>query len=492
MRNTQPSTELPQMARAVSVRRLFRHGNRREQLTIAALWLASLAASIGLGLASVIYKWSGLPLELGGTELYITVYPPLVICLLWTLTCGWWWGAIPAYLATLTLALYGGMPWPWALMFSAANPLGFAVMGLGYRAIAISRNLTSIGAMLFYVQLSFVASIFSSSGALVWCYTNRIDSTALLPIWQGWWLGAFLQSVFLCAPAMAVLWPRLERWQQARPQLLADAGADPRGSVLRLLGCVAIGVLIYGFVTLKLADNLLQVQAAGIPAALARSLEVARDTTWAFYWVFALIIVFIAVFGYHMFIHWQTLTNKLLSDLRHANQRLYMLAGTDSLTGLHNRRVADERIAAEWQRAQRLGLQAALVMIDIDHFKQINDRHGHPTGDEAIRILASEIRALSREIDSACRYGGEEFLIILPQADADGAHTFAERLRTSVAAIPVPSEHGAFHFTVSVGIALFDAEESGHDAWIERSDSALYQAKREGRNRVVSPAAVNV
>ncbi|MYM88706.1 diguanylate cyclase [Rugamonas sp. FT82W] len=492
MRHSQPSADLPQMARALSVRRLFREGSRREVWSISALWLLSLAASIGLGLASVVYKWSGLPIHLGGLALYITVYPPLVICLLWTLTCGWWWGAVPAYLATLTLALYGGMPLSWALMFSAANPLGFAVMGLGYRAIAISRNLSSLGAMLFYVQLSFVGAIFSSSGALVWCYTNRIDSTALLPIWQGWWLGAFLQSVFLSAPVMAVLWPHLERWQQARPQLLVEAGTDPRGSVLRLLGCVTIGVLVYGFVTLQLADNLLHAQSAGIPAALARALEVARDTTWAFYWVFALIVVFIAVFGYHMFIHWQTLTNKLVTDLRHANQRLYMLAGTDSLTGLHNRRVADERIAAEWQRAQRLGLQAALVMIDIDHFKQINDRHGHPVGDEAIRILASEIRALSREIDCACRYGGEEFVVLLPQADAEGAYVFAERLRTRVAAVPVASERGAFHFTVSVGIALFDAADVSHEGWIERSDSALYRAKRNGRNQVVSEAHVAV
>ncbi|MBV6321828.1 diguanylate cyclase [Duganella violaceipulchra] len=489
MKHSQPPSELPQMARAVSVRRLFRHGDRAEQRTIAALWLLSLAASIGLGLASVIYKWSGLPVRLGGVELYITVYPPLVICLLWTLTCGWWWGAIPAYLATLTLALYGGMPLPWALLFSGANPLGFAVMGLGYRAISASRRLTSVGAMLLYVQLAFVGAIFSSSGALVWCYTNRIDSTALLPIWQGWWLGAFLQSVLLCAPVLALMWPHLERWQQQRPQLLVESSRDPRGSVLRWLGCVTIGVLVYGFVTLQLADNLLQAQAAAIPAGLARALEVARDTTWAFYWVFALIVVFIAVFGYHMFIHWQTLTNQLLADLRHANQRLYMLAGTDSLTGLHNRRVADERIAAEWLRAQRLGAQAALVMIDIDHFKQINDRHGHPVGDEAIRVLATAIRALSREVDCACRYGGEEFVIILPQADAEGAYYFAERLRSRVAAAPVASEHGVFHFTVSVGIALVNPADPGHEAWIERSDHALYRAKRDGRNRVVAAAA---
>jgi diguanylate cyclase (GGDEF)-like protein len=472
-------------ARALSMRRLLRDGAPHERKLVFGLWLLSLAASIALGLATVILHWSGLPVRLGGIELYVTVYPPPVICMLWTLTCGWWWGAVPGYLATLMLALYSGMPPGWTLLFSAANPLGFAVVALGYRAIPISRHLHNPGSVLFYLQLAFVGAIFSSSGALVWCYTNRIGSTALLPIWQGWWLGAFLQSVVIVAPLLAVLWPHIERWQSARRYLLVKPGADPRRSVLRLLGCVSGGVLLYGYATLQLADRLLLAQSAGIPPGLAAVMAVVRDTTWAFYWVMALIVAFIAFFGYQMFVHWQSLTNQLLDELRVANQRLYTLAGTDSLTGLHNRRVADERIAAEWQRARRLGHGAALLMIDIDHFKCINDSHGHPVGDEAIRMLAAEIRAMTRDIDSACRYGGEEFLIILPQVDAEGAHAFAERLRLRVAELPVACAGGTLHITISLGIALFDAAEQTHQRWIERSDHALYQAKRDGRNRVV-------
>ncbi|MES2352369.1 MAG: GGDEF domain-containing protein [Pseudomonadota bacterium] len=235
--------------------------------------------------------------------------------------------------------------------------------------------------------------------------------------------------------------------------MLVKPGADPRRPVLRLLGCVSSGVLLYGYATLQLADRLLLAQSGGISPGLAAVMAVVRDTTWAFYWVMALIVAFIAFFGYQMFVHWQSLTNQLLDELRVANQRLYTLAGTDSLTGLHNRRVADERIAAEWQRARRLGHGAALLMIDIDHFKRINDGHGHPVGDEAIRMLAAEIRAMTRDIDSACRYGGEEFLIILPQVDAEGAHAFAERLRQRVAELPVACAGGTLHITISLGIA---------------------------------------
>jgi hypothetical protein len=223
-------------ARALSIRRLLRDGAPHECKLVFGLWLLSLAASIALGLATVVLHWSGLPVRLGGIELYVTVYPPLVICMLWTLTCGWWWGAVPGYLATLMLALYSGMPPGWALLFSAANPLGFAVVALGYRAIPISRHLHNPGSVLFYLQLAFVGAIFSSSGALVWCYTNRIGSTALLPIWQGWWLGAFLQSVVIVAPLLAVLWPHIERWQ-SRGGICWSSRAPIRAA--RCCGCWA-------------------------------------------------------------------------------------------------------------------------------------------------------------------------------------------------------------------------------------------------------------
>lgn len=328
--------------RALSPVLVWRHASRSERLLVFVLWVLLCAASIGLGLASVIWQWSGLPLAFGGVEVYVTVYPPLLICLLLTLTWGWWWGAIPAYASTLTLALYAGMPLPWALLFACANPLGLAIMVIGYQAIAARRDLRDARSLLFYVQLSFVGSIFSSSGALIWSYTNHIDSTALLPIWQGWWLGGFLQSVLMVGVLMALLWPRVQRWQSEHGPWMAAATTDSRRSVLHLLGSVTAGVLIYGFVTIQLASRQVELARPDGGDVLAHAVAVMQQTTWVFYWVFSLNILFIAFFGYQLFIQWQKATDQLLGELHRANLGLEMLAHIDGLSGLLNRRAMDE------------------------------------------------------------------------------------------------------------------------------------------------------
>jgi hypothetical protein len=122
--------------RTLSPTKLWQYGNTKEKVVIFGSWLLLTLVSVGLGLASVMKSWSGLPLNFGGVMIYITIYPPLLICLFRTLSCGWRWGALPAYCATLTLALYAGMPWPWALLFACANPLGFAIISVGYQACA--------------------------------------------------------------------------------------------------------------------------------------------------------------------------------------------------------------------------------------------------------------------------------------------------------------------------------------------------------------------
>jgi hypothetical protein len=170
------------------------------------------------------------------------------------------------------------MPWPWASIFAYANPLGLAIMTVGYRAIAVRRNLRDLSSLPLYVQLSFVTRVFSSSGALIWWYTNRINRTALLPIWQGLWLGAFLQGIFLVVPAMALAWPRIERWQSGRPELLNVQGDSPRRPVLRLLGAISSGVLAYGFVTIQLAGGQLERAASGAGGSIAQAVAVMQQT----------------------------------------------------------------------------------------------------------------------------------------------------------------------------------------------------------------------
>lgn len=167
-----------------------------------------------------------------------------------------------------------------------------------------------------------------------------------------------------------------------------------------------------------------------------------------------------------------------------ARGQLLQLSRTDRLTGLWTRGYWDERCNEEWQRARRNGEEVSLVMFDIDHFKRINDTYGHPTGDEAIRLVARLFKEHSRETDICGRYGGEEFVAVLPDTNAAGAQIYCERLRQAVAAqsIPAPGEQ-AVQFTISLGIAeLDDATASAHQ-WLERADQALYRAKTGGRNQ---------
>ncbi len=452
--------------------KLWRHGGVREKTMVAVVWLALLAACVTLGVMTVALRWSGLPLSFGGVTVYITVYPPLLVCLLLTMMLGWWWGAVPAYVSTLVLALYADMPVQWALLFACANPLGFAVMTIGYRALAMRRDLRSPTALLYYIQLCFVSSIFSSAGALIWTYTNRLAPGAQLPIWQGWWLGAFLESVLLGGPLLAMLWPAWERWQQNHEHLMRGRRGSRR-AVLRMMATVALGVLLYGFVTIRMAE-----------ADAARAPDVFRQTVWIVYFVFSTILVFSAFFGYQLFSHWQDSTDDLLSELQRMNTDLARLATTDSLTGLLNRRAGDRQLDAEWQRARRSGRPAALILLDIDHFKLVNDRHGHPGGDAALRMLAHCIRDTMREVDMAARYGGEEFIVLLPDTPRDGVLAFAERLRACVAATEVVHDGRAFHCSISLGVALSDPFEPSYEHWVRRADQALYRAKHDGRNCV--------
>ncbi len=175
------------------------------------------------------------------------------------------------------------------------------------------------------------------------------------------------------------------------------------------------------------------------------------------------------------------LTHKALES---AQAKLLIVSRTDALTKLWNRGYWEERLEEEWRRSRRSGGQVSLVMFDIDHFKRINDNFGHPTGDAAIVMVASILNKFSRDIDICGRYGGEEFVVLLPNTGADGALVFCERLRLAIAAqtFEGPNKE-VVQFTVSLGVAEFDDHADNYREWIKRADDALYRAKDGGRNQ---------
>ena len=167
------------------------------------------------------------------------------------------------------------------------------------------------------------------------------------------------------------------------------------------------------------------------------------------------------------------------------------LAATDALTGLANRRILDERLRLEWDRAQRSAEPLTLLMIDVDHFKAFNDRHGHHGGDEALRTVAQVIGTnIRRPADLAARYGGEEFAVVLPHTDARGAEVIAEHIRSSIEHLPrVAGDERPI--TVSIGLSTWDKRSRlSLEALLLSADQALYEAKHTGRNRIVDASAL--
>jgi diguanylate cyclase (GGDEF)-like protein len=171
------------------------------------------------------------------------------------------------------------------------------------------------------------------------------------------------------------------------------------------------------------------------------------------------------------------------------NARLHHVArreaSTDELTGLVNRRRFMEALDGEIARTQRGGARLSVLLADLDDFKRINDRFGHPAGDEALRTFASLLRASLREVDTAARLGGEEFAVLLPETDLEGALVLAERLRRHVGAHAVLLHDGEpVHLTTSIGVAEY--QSGPRDELLQHADEGLYRAKQEGKNRVVA------
>jgi two-component system, cell cycle response regulator len=177
--------------------------------------------------------------------------------------------------------------------------------------------------------------------------------------------------------------------------------------------------------------------------------------------------------------------------LRHNVQLSLEMAITDQLTGLHNRRYMSRHLDNLVASAKKSGKPIAFVIMDIDYFKSVNDSHGHDIGDEVLKEFAARIAANVRGIDLACRYGGEEFVVVMPDTDIEYAYAVSERLRHSIETTPfgVSRPPHALNLTISIGIASAQGSQDTVDALLRRADQALYRAKKTGRNKVVAAAA---
>ena len=161
------------------------------------------------------------------------------------------------------------------------------------------------------------------------------------------------------------------------------------------------------------------------------------------------------------------------------------LAIHDALTGLFNRHYLNERLDAEYSRAERAGHPISFLLMDIDHFKEVNDTYGHQAGDYALKTIAQIIMAQIRKSDIACRFGGEEFMIILPDTGPESAIQKADAFRKSISDRVYEFGGKEFSITISIGIAVYPVNGTENDQILSKADAALYEAKRAGRDQVI-------
>lgn len=181
---------------------------------------------------------------------------------------------------------------------------------------------------------------------------------------------------------------------------------------------------------------------------------------------------------------------RLRSDVKRVQAKMAEMSTVDELTKLHNRRYFIEALEGEFERANRYETEMALIELDLDYFKRINDTYGHPTGDMVLSDVGKILKKHVRRSDIACRYGGEEFAVVLPNVSRESIYPAYERFREIVSKQPFEYESKQFHITVSIGIAFSNDAESAGDL-LAHADQALYQAKKLGRNRIVTYKANN-
>lgn len=294
-------------------------GNRR----LIALWLLISLLVIPSGVLTRLLELTGIPVEIGGGQVHVTIYLPLIVCVPLIFWLGYLWGAIPAYLSTFCVALVGGMPLGWTLLFSFANPVGLAVPALSFRLLPIRTDLRSVPSSIFFVIVMFVSSLAGSSGSFIWAHTNQVGLHDVYPVWQGWWLGGFLQAVFICAPILMLGGPAVgslkERWRlhTVREEVPSRAGLMI-GSLTILLG-VAGYVLVVRYFSLLALDRVLPRIAD--PEVRERVLNIVDGLSLP-QWVLLVFAGFTLFFGYRAGMVWASFLRRWGQSLAELNAEL--------------------------------------------------------------------------------------------------------------------------------------------------------------------------
>ena len=437
---------------------------------IAVLGGVILAVSLVTGILNVTLDWNGIPVPLGPVEVPVTVYPPFVLSLLAAVWLGPTWGLVPAYTANLAGALVAGLSPLTSILFALAGALEVLIFWGSMVTLNINPELRRRRDLGRFFLVCVIAPITASLAVLLWNTAHGLDTTAGLRVWRGWVIGDFLQALLVVAPLLRLAGPRARTW-------IDHQFATPPHYEVTYTRAALVAAVTFSLIAVLVFVGIYELEASLDLDATARTasgqLLVPRLREMQLYLgvLVAALTVAASVFS---------------TVLARMGERQRGLSRRESLTGCFNRRAFYELFPREVDRARRLGQGVAVVFLDIDHFKKINDRYGHEAGDRVLQLLSARLFGIIRETDLLFRWGGEEFVILLPHTGPGEAPALAERIRAAVAGRPfVTNEsHPAVSITVSVGVVGPVAGPIDADALLARADAACYRAKEAGRNRV--------
>jgi diguanylate cyclase (GGDEF)-like protein len=457
-----------------SIRELRDVRSQRRLRAMGGLWIAALAFSVGTGILNVSQGWNGIPVEVFGVVVDVTIYPPFVVSVLAALWLGPVWGGIPIYLANLASALTSGLPFPMSALFAIAGVIETLMLWGSMVTLKVDPELRRRRDVAWFAGASLVAASTGSLAAILWNASHGLDPIEAQRVWRGWIIGDLVQLLFVVGPLLRLLGPRASAW------IDTHFVTPPTREFSYTHG---VGLVTAAFATLGAVVFL------GVHQALA-SIQIAFDTRTATGDLLLPrlreIILVMGLLSTALIVA----TGMFSTALARMGERQRREAVVDGLTGCLNRRSFDDQFRKESERSRRLGRGIGVLFLDLDRFKTINDEQGHAVGDLMLVSVARRIEEALRSSDLLFRWGGEEFVALLPHTSATDAVGIGERVRAAVGDRPFTHHGGqAFPMTVSVGVAAADPPPGDPNDLLQSADGACYEAKRSGRNRTVPAAA---
>lgn len=406
-----------------------------------------------------------------------------------------------------------------SILFGAINLLEVTLAYLLLRRWRFDTRFSAPGDLWKFIMAGPVIGAFSSAcAAATLHYFSRSGESDVFEYLRIWWFGDGL-GLLILTPLLLSIWPPVPGAAEQRAALkwydgVAIAGAlivlgafllSDRGMFLGISvrPVLLLPLAVYVAARYSIRTTIMMMAAIAFLVLLVTrvgqqpfgELPIHDTAVWAQELLFSMAIISLGLAALLSQLRanrreLETRVQERTAQLQAANAQLEQLAVTDALTGLLNRRALSDLFRREIERAQRHRRELAVIMFDLDHFKAINDRHGHAAGDAVLRQIAGVAAQSTRSTDAIARYGGEEFVLIAPETDRASALDLAERMRVALQSADFRIDHQSLKVTASFGVAMLRGDDKKPEDVLRRADESLYAAKGAGRNRVIAePAA---